>query len=166
MRELPHVDPLKPRGIVYRVWTRIVATRAMNWMSRHFGWKVDPILLRLTGGRVGFGLLLPTALLETRGARTGEPRSNAVIYFHDGDAVTLIASKMGMPKNPAWYHNVRRHPDVRFGGHPFRAEVVEDPAERERLWALATRILPAYSTYRAQAAAAGREVPIVRLHPQ
>ena len=37
------------------------------------------------------GLVFPTALLETRGAKTGALRRNAVIYFHDSDQVTIIA---------------------------------------------------------------------------
>jgi hypothetical protein len=49
--------------------------------------------MRLTGGRVGMGLLLPTALLETRGARTGRLRRNGVIYFHGDERVTIIGSK-------------------------------------------------------------------------
>jgi hypothetical protein len=39
------------------------------------------------------GLLLPTALLETRGARMGRLRRNGVIYFHDDERVTIIGSK-------------------------------------------------------------------------
>ncbi|HWX96599.1 MAG TPA: nitroreductase/quinone reductase family protein [Solirubrobacteraceae bacterium] len=31
------------------------------------------------------------------------------MYFHDGDRVTIIASKRGWPKKPAWYHNLRRN---------------------------------------------------------
>jgi deazaflavin-dependent oxidoreductase (nitroreductase family) len=166
MRELRHVDPHADRSVVYRAWARIVGTRAMGWLSRQIGWKVDPVLLRLTRGRLGFGGLLPTALLETRGARSGEVRRNGVIYFHDGACVTLVASKLGMPQHPAWYHNLRRHPDVRLGDRQFRAEVVEDPAERERLWKLADRVFPAYAAYRDRAARAGREIPLVRLHPQ
>lgn len=65
--------------------------------------------------------MLPTALLETRGARTGRVRRNAVIYFHDGDRVTVVASKLGLPEHPGWFHNLRADPDVRFGGQPFRA---------------------------------------------
>jgi deazaflavin-dependent oxidoreductase (nitroreductase family) len=79
------------------------------------------------------GLGVPTALLETTGARSGAPRANAVIYFHDGERVTIVASKLGMDHHPAWFHNLRAHPDVVFGGQPFRAEVVSDEAERTRL---------------------------------
>ena len=138
----------------------------MGWLSRKVAWKVDPFLLVLSRGRVGTGLLLPTALLETRGARTGQPRRNGVIYFHDGDRVTIIASKLGQPQHPAWFHNLRAHPDVKFGGQPFHAEVIEQESERARLWQLADRVFPAYAVYRERAAKAGRAIPIVQLAPR
>jgi deazaflavin-dependent oxidoreductase (nitroreductase family) len=124
---------------------------------------VDPWLMRVSGGRLGLGLGVPTALLETTGAKSGEPRRNGVIYFHDGERVAIVASKMGLPENPAWFHNLRVHPDVILAGVPMRARVVEDEAERERLWALADNVFAPYATYRREAAAAGREIPIVQL---
>ncbi|HXQ00742.1 MAG TPA: nitroreductase/quinone reductase family protein [Solirubrobacteraceae bacterium] len=126
-------------------------------------WKVDPHLLRATGGRLGMGLVLPTALLETEGAKSGARRRNAVIYFHDEDRVTIVASKAGAPKHPAWFHNLKAHPDVTFGGVPMRAVVVEDEAERQRIWKLADRVFAPYATYRREAAAANRTIPIVQL---
>ena len=138
----------------------------MGWLSRRVVWKLDPLLLRLSGGRIGMGLLLPTALLETRGARTGRPRRNGVIYFHDGERVTIIASKLGLPHHPAWFHNLCAHPDVEFGGQPFRAEVIHDESERARLWQLADRVFPRYAGYRQRAARAGRTIPIVQLTPR
>ena len=162
---LRHVDPHTARGPLYRAYTRLLGTRAMGWISRKVVWRLDPVLLRLTGGRIGFGLPLPTALLETRGARTGSLRRNAVIYFHDGACVTIVASKLGLPRHPAWFHNLRANPDVTFGGEPFRAEVVDDEGERARLWELADRVFPPYASYRRRAARAGRTIPIVRLVP-
>jgi deazaflavin-dependent oxidoreductase (nitroreductase family) len=126
-------------------------------------WRLDPVLLRLTRGRIGFGGLLPTALLETRGARTGRVRRNGVIYFHDGERVTVIASKLGRPEHPAWYFNARAHPDVLLNDEPYRAEEVRDDAERARLWALADRVFPPFAIYRERAARAGREIPILQL---
>jgi deazaflavin-dependent oxidoreductase (nitroreductase family) len=166
MAGLRYVDPGKRRGVLYRAFAWVTATRAMGRVSQAIIWKVDPLLLRLTRGRLGFGLLLPTALLETRGARTGEPRSNAVIYFHDGERVTIVASKLGLPKHPAWFHNLRANPDVKLGGEPFRAEVVDDPAERERLWALADHVFPGYAAYRERATRAGRTIQLVQLIPR
>jgi len=165
-RGIAYVDPKRRRGGVYRAYARLVGTRAMGWLSRWVVWKIDPLLLRLSRGRIGMGLLLPTALLETRGARTGRPRRNGVIYFHDGERVTIIASKLGLPQHPAWFHNLRAHPDVTFGGRPFRAQVVDDDAERARLWQLADQVFPAYAAYRSRAAGAGRSIPIVQLIPR
>jgi deazaflavin-dependent oxidoreductase (nitroreductase family) len=162
---LPYADPRACRGPLYRAYARLVGTRPLGRLSRRTAWKVDPYLMRLTGGRGGMGLLLPTALLETRGARTGRLRRNGVIYFHDGDRVIVIASKLGLPEHPAWFHNLRANPDVKLGGRPFRAEVVDDPDDRTRLWELADRVLPAYAAYRERAGRAGRTIPIVRLVP-
>jgi deazaflavin-dependent oxidoreductase (nitroreductase family) len=165
-RTLRFVDPRARRGPIYRAYVRLVGTRLFGWLSRTFGWKLDPLLMRLTGGRLGVGLILPTALLETRGARTGRLRRNVVIYFHDGDRVTVVASKLGAPEHPSWFHNLRSDPDVTFGGQPFRAEVVDDESERRRLWELADRVFPAYATYRDRAARSGRTIPIVQLVPR
>ena len=165
-RDLSYVDPQKRRGVIYRAYAAMVGTRAVGWLSRRVVWKLDPFLLRLSGGRMGMGLLLPTALLETRGARTGRPRRNGVIYFHDGDRVTIIASKLGLPQHPAWFHNLRVHPDVRLGGQPFLAEVIDHESERARLWQLADRVFPPYADYRERAARAGRAIPIVQLTPR
>jgi deazaflavin-dependent oxidoreductase (nitroreductase family) len=160
---LRYVGPRLPRGPLYRAWARLVGTRPFGWVSRHVGWKLDPILLRLTKSRVGVGLTIPTALLETRGARTGRPRRNGVIYFHDGEDAIIIASKLGAPEHPAWFHNARANPDVVLGGAPFRAHEVDDEAERARLWQLADGVFPAYAVYRRRA---GRTIPVLRLVPR
>ena len=160
---LRYVDPTRPRGWFYRAYARFSGSRLGLFISRHVAWKLDPYLLRLTRGRLGMALVLPTALLETRGAKSGALRRNAVIYFHDGDRVTIVASKAGADHHPAWFHNLRAHPDVTFGGIPMRATVVADEAERERLWALADNVFAPYATYRRDAAKVGRTIPIVQL---
>jgi deazaflavin-dependent oxidoreductase (nitroreductase family) len=119
--------------------------------------------MKATRGRLGFNLVIPTALLETRGARTGALRRNVVIYFHDGERVTIVASKLGLPEHPAWLHNLVANPDVTFGGIPMRAMVVGDEAERRRLWTLADQVFAPYAAYRREAAKANRTIPIVQL---
>lgn len=145
---------------------RFAASKPGLWLSRHFAWKLDRRLLKVTGGRLASTGPVASALLETRGARSGQPRRTATLYFHDGERVTIIASKAGWPTHPAWYYNVCTHPDVVFGGLPFRAEVVHDEAERQRLWELADRVFPPFAAYREWAAAAGRTIPIVQLVPR
>lgn len=160
---LAYVDPYAAHGRLHRAYVRFLGTRLAAWLSVRVVWKLDPHLLRLTRGRLGMGLTLPTALLQTRGARSGRVRRNGVIYFHDGERVTIVASKLGAAEHPAWFHNVRAHPDVLLGGMPFRAEVVADEDERARLWALADRVFPPYAAYRERAGRAGRTIPLVRL---
>ena len=80
--------------------------------------------------------------------------------------MTIIASLRGWAKNPAWYYNLLKNPEVVFGGLPFRAEIIEDEAEQERLWGLADRVYPPYAAFREQAGKAGRAIPIVQLVPR
>ncbi|HWJ41897.1 MAG TPA: nitroreductase/quinone reductase family protein [Solirubrobacterales bacterium] len=162
---LRYVDPHRARGPFYRAWAHSVATPFGFWLSRHLAWKIDPHLLRLTGGRIGTGLIIPTVLLETVGARSGRPRRNGVIYFHDGDRVILIASNAGAPRHPAWFFNARANPNVKLNGLPHRAEAVEDEAERARLWELGDRVFPPFASYRERAAQNDRRIPILRLTP-
>jgi len=164
-RALPYVDPLRSRGRIYRAYAAFSGSVVGRWLSRHLLWKLDPVLMRLTGGRVGMVVMVPTALLQTVGARTGRVRRNAVIYFHDRDRVTIIPSKAGAPENPAWYYNVCANPDVTFGGRRFRAVVVDDEAERARLWELADRVFPPFANYREMAARVGRTIPVIQLIP-
>jgi deazaflavin-dependent oxidoreductase (nitroreductase family) len=163
---LRYVDPNRPRSWFSRAFAAFSATRVGRLLSTHIAWRVDPYVLRATRGRLGLGLVLPTALLETRGAKTGAIRRNAVIYFHDDDRVTIIASKAGAPSHPAWFHNLRAHGDVTFGGMPMRATVVSDETERDRLWTLADRVFAPYARYRRDAARANRTIPIIQLTPR
>ena len=160
---LKYVDPNRPRSLFSRAYAALANTRLGRFMSVNVVWKVDPYLMRATRGRVGMGLVMPTALLETRGAKSGTVRRNVVIYFHDGDRVTIVASKLGYEKHPAWFHNLRSHPDVTFGGIPMHATVVSDEAECQRLWGLADRVFAPYAAYRREAAKVNRTIPIVQL---
>ena len=160
---LKHVDPNRPRSLFSRAYAALSNTRLGRFLSVKVVWKVDPYLMRITGGRFGLDLVIPTALLETRGAKSGALRRNVVIYFHDGDRVTIIASKLGYPNHPAWFHNLCANPDVTFGGIPMRATVVDDEAERQRLWTLADRVFAPYAAYRREAAKVNRTIPIIQL---
>ena len=163
---LRRIDATRPPGRLRRAYSWFGGTRAARFVSRHVSWKLDPLLLRVTGGRVSSTLMVPSAVLETRGARTGATRRHVVIYFHDGDRVIVVASNAGNPKDPAWFHNVRANPDVVIGGLPMTGRPVEDQAERDRLWRLADNVFPAFARFRAEAAGSGRTIPLVALVPR
>jgi deazaflavin-dependent oxidoreductase (nitroreductase family) len=163
---LKYVDPTRPTSRFSRAYAEFSATRLGRFLSEKVAWQLDPWLLKATRGRLGMSLTVPTALLETRGAKSGAVRRNAVIYFHDSGRVTIVASKAGAHRHPAWFHNLRTHPDVVFGGIPMRAAIVTDEAERARLWTLADRVFAPYATYRRDAAKANRTIPLVQLTPR
>lgn len=160
---LRYADPTRRAGWFARAYAALSATRPALFVSRHLNWKLDRFLLRVTRGRLATTLVFPTALLETRGARSGAWRRNAVIYFHDGDRVTIAPSNGGSPRHPDWYYNLRANPEVLLGGNPMRATVVTDAREQERLWALADRVFPAFAKLRRRAASTSRTIPLVQL---
>jgi deazaflavin-dependent oxidoreductase (nitroreductase family) len=164
--QLKYIDPNHRRSLLSRAYASFSATRLGRFISSNLAWRLDPYLLRATRGRFGMGLVLPTALLETRGAKTGALRRNAVIYFHDKKQITIIASKAGAAQHPAWFHNLQANPDVTFGGIPMHATVISDQAECDRIWALADRVFAPYATYRREAAKVNRTIPIVQLTPR
>jgi len=145
----------------------LAKTRVGGWLAVNIGNPIDRRLLSLTGGRVGVFLGAPVGLLETVGAKSGEPRRTPLLYLDEGDRVVLVASKAGSARHPAWYHNLRAHPRVRFlrrGGR--RAEYVAREAtgpERERLWAKVNDLYAGYETY--QGRAGSRRIPVVVLEP-
>jgi deazaflavin-dependent oxidoreductase (nitroreductase family) len=97
-------------------------------------------LYETTDGLVGHSLFgTPTLLLRTTGAKTGQPRTSALVYTKDGDDYVVVASKGGSPTAPAWLFNVRAHPDVevQVGRRhiPSRAtEITHDNPRHARLW--------------------------------
>jgi deazaflavin-dependent oxidoreductase (nitroreductase family) len=86
-------------------------------------------------------------------------------YFPDGDAMIVAATNDGGPTHPAWYLNLRAHPDVHVEvagtRRPVRAEELP-PDEATEWW---QRILRRDPTYERYGRAARRGFPIIRLVP-
>ena len=73
---------------------------------------IDKRTMPLTKGRLRIGARQPILLLHARGAKSGQERVTPLLYTPRGDDFVLVASKAGAPHNPAWYHNLKAHPDV------------------------------------------------------
>ena len=170
-RPLPHVDPEAHQGRLRHVAMRLMSARLTVALEGGLAfqltaWRLVPVLMRLSGGRFAHLLPMPVGLIETRDARNGKPHRRTVVYFHDGERVTVIPSKAGLPEDPFWYRNALADPAVRFESRSFQAEPITDEAALRRLWALADRFYPACVTYRQRAAQAGRTIPILQLIPR
>jgi F420H(2)-dependent quinone reductase len=108
----------------------------------------------------------PMLLLDHVGAKSGRPRTTPLVYAVDGENLVIVASKGGYPKNPAWFHNLKAHPDVtvQVGSRrrPVRARVAR-AKERTRLWPLVVDVYGGYEDYRRRT---DREIPLVILEPR
>jgi deazaflavin-dependent oxidoreductase (nitroreductase family) len=67
---------------------------------------------RGNGGKVAQFEGRPLLLLHHTGAKTGTERVNPLVYLPVGDEFAVFGSKAGADTNPAWYHNLRAHPDT------------------------------------------------------
>jgi len=103
------------------------------------------------GGKVGGMFANSTLLLlTTTGAKSGQRRTNPLVYLPDGDRLIIFATRAGAPTNPDWYHNLLAHPDatVEVGTESFdvTATIVQGE-ERDRLYARQAAIMPSFAEY-------------------
>jgi F420H(2)-dependent quinone reductase len=122
-------------------------------------------IYRLSGGRLGGTFLrgAPVCLVTTRGKRSGQLRTVALLYVADGDDIVLVASKGGMSHHPAWYHNMLAHPEVevQIGAitRPMRARQASD-VEKAALWPKLVAMYRDYDDYQARTT---RNIPVMIL---
>jgi deazaflavin-dependent oxidoreductase (nitroreductase family) len=105
----------------------------------------------------------PVLLLTATGAKSGERRTNPVVYLQDGDRMVIFASKGGAPNNPGWYHNLRANPSatVEVGTEKVDVDaVVTEGEERERLFRRQAEIFPQFADYEQKTT---RQIPVVAL---
>ena len=105
-----------------------------------------------------------TLLLTTKGRKSGEERTTPLIYGRHGDDYLIVASKGGWPAPPAWYLNLKEHPDdveVQVLGDRFKVRPRDaTPEEKPELWKIMTAEWPAYDDYQERT---DREIPVVVL---
>ncbi len=126
-------------------------------------------LYKATDGRIGHRMIgVPTLLLRTTGRRSGQPRTNGLVYAPDGDDFLVVASNGGADRPPAWLHNLKANPDVaiqigrqRQNG---KAKVVEpSDADYERMWKIVNdNNKDRYAAYQRQTS---RPIPVVAVTP-
>ncbi len=107
-------------------------------------------------------------LMTAKGAKSGEAITTPLVCGREGEDCIVIASKGGAPTHPAWFGNIKANPEVEVevptdsGTEKFkaRAHVVDDRAERDRLYGEMTKIWPSFADYQKRT---DRLIPVVRL---
>jgi deazaflavin-dependent oxidoreductase (nitroreductase family) len=121
---------------------------------------------RANGGRVGGMFEGSTlALLTTVGARTGLRRTSPLAYLEIDGQPLVVASAMGAPTHPAWYHNIRHNPavTVETGTETYDAMAgIPVGEERDALFRKVVEQAPGFGDYQTRTT---RVIPVVTLHP-
>ncbi|MCW2889412.1 MAG: hypothetical protein QOE54_3391 [Streptosporangiaceae bacterium] len=104
-----------------------------------------------------------TLILTTTGRKSGQQRSNPLIYQPYGDDLLVVASKGGDDQPPAWYLNLRDNPEVQVQvkGDRFAARArTATPEEKPDMWRTMVSTWPAYDEYQKKT---DREIPVIVL---
>jgi deazaflavin-dependent oxidoreductase (nitroreductase family) len=121
---------------------------------------------RANHGRVGGNFEgAPLVILHTVGAKSGDPRTNIMMYQADVDRYLIFASAAGADKNPAWYWNLKAHPDTRIEVNDDIIDVHAtelEGRERDEKYALQAERYPGFADYEAKTS---RVIPVVALTP-
>jgi deazaflavin-dependent oxidoreductase (nitroreductase family) len=129
---------------------------------------VDNAILRLTKGKytgseiMGWNIIQLTMI----GAKSGEPRTLPLTAFFNDEKIILVASHFGRKQNPAWYYNLKAHPQCKvewkgkIGTYMARETSGE---EYNKYWQLAVSHYEGYEKYKARA---GRKIPVMVLEPK
>ena len=105
----------------------------------------------------------PLLILHTRGAKSGEPRINPMVYQDVNGSYAVFASFAGAAKNPAWFHNLVAHPEVtlEIGTETYAASAAPVPEpERAALFRRVVAERPGFGDYQAKT---DRVIPVVEL---
>jgi deazaflavin-dependent oxidoreductase (nitroreductase family) len=131
--------------------------------------KLHERLYKATDGRVGHKMIgVPTLLLRTTGRKSGQTRTNGLVYANDGGAYLVVASNGGADKPPAWLFNLEADGDVeiQIGRRRQKATATAlrpgDP-DYERLWKVVNE--NNHDRYTAYQKQTDRPIPVVRVTP-
>jgi deazaflavin-dependent oxidoreductase (nitroreductase family) len=160
----PRVDPVV--RAVRAVVAPLTRTRAFRWAAPRAMPPVERAIAALTGRSIQLSaLLVPSLILTTTGAKSGQPRDSVLMYTADGEGRAIVAgTSFAREQHPAWTYNLLAHPEavisVRGRRYAVRASIIDGDA-REQAW---RRIESQWPGYRAYERESGRVVRLFRLH--
>ena len=156
-------------NVVQKVLRRFAASGPGAWLFARVLHRIDRPVHRLTRGRYIFASLLsgiPVVMLTTTGAKSGQPRTVPVLGIPAQGGVAIIASNFGQYRHPAWYYNLRAHPDAQVvvdGVHRRVRAVEADGERRAEIWQEGLRVYPGFGQYERRAS--HRRISVFVLEP-
>ena len=129
--------------------------------------KAHVFLHRLSGGRL-FNKLAgdEVCFVTMTGAKSGRTLTIPLMYVPHEEGVLLVASQGGAPKNPVWYGNLVKHPEIEVSHRgrqmTLRARLAA-PEEKGALWPICDSHYAPFADYRART---DRDIPIFVCEPR
>ena len=155
---------MSQQSLVGRAVVKLAASPSFARVAPSVVPRFDRFMHRMTGGRTTLSAgMVPTVLLTTIGARSGEPRTVPLACVPDGDDLYVVGSNFGRERHPAWTANLLARPRAQasFGGLEFAVDsLLLAPDERNEMWPRLLEVWPAYDTY---AERSGRDLRVFRL---
>ncbi|MEV0295711.1 nitroreductase/quinone reductase family protein [Nocardia sp. NPDC050710] len=139
-------------NILSRAANRFAATKPGSWFIRTIT-PLDRALLERTDAK--FTVLgpigAPVILLTSIGRKSGRPRTQPLLYVHDGDTLYIIGSNFGQEHHPAWTANLLANPSatVAIAGERIPVTATPIPAtDKDAIFTRFVDITGAYAAYR------------------
>ena len=100
------------------------------------------------------------------GAKSQRQITIPLMYVPYLDGVLLVASQGGAPRNPVWYNNLVKHPDiivVHRGRKMLLTARLATAAEKPAMWPVCDQYYKPFVDYRART---DRDIPIFVCEPR
>lgn len=138
-------------GAVGRAVQGMAKSKAFRKVAPPIITPLDRFLHRVSGGRILLSrALVPTVLLTTTGAKTGEPRQVPLACVPHGDVIYLVGSNFGREAHPAWTGNLLATPEAQVSLDGDEFDVVAhrlSAEEKAEIWPTLLEVWPAYDHY-------------------
>lgn len=163
------MNVIDPPNWFQRGFQRFASLRPVAAVLRPTAHRLDAVTAKLFNGRTVSGSLagIPNIFLTTTGARSGEPRTVPLVGLNIDGSIAIIGTRFGSDRHPGWYFNLLATPQATVEVRGVRtnvvARLVDDPAEYDRIMALADAVYTGYAKYRERITA--REIPVFVLDP-
>lgn len=156
----------RPEGVAGDVNNEDIGKTPPRWITKTFT-RVHVFLHRISGGRL-FNTLSgdEVCFIDMTGAKSGRQITLPLMYVPYEQGVLLVASQDGAPKNPVWYGNLVKYPDIDISYRQTRMTLTARLAtaeEKPALWPICDQHYAPFANYRKRT---NRDIPIFVCEPR
>jgi deazaflavin-dependent oxidoreductase (nitroreductase family) len=108
---------------------------------------------------------MPVIVVTSIGAKSGKVRKTPLMRVEHNGEYAAVASLGGAPRNPVWYYNLKKNPQVELQDRTVKKDYVAREVtgeERDIWWERAVAAYPDYADYQKKT---DRIIPIFVLSP-